>query len=81
MHCSLDDLISPNSTLCEAADSPDRRVGDETQDEKNRQCDEHPDYDWRAIRVGRLEHVESSYRPNRDQGDADREHGRSGQNS
>ena len=67
--------------LCEAADSPDCGVGDKAQDDKNGQCDEHPDYDRRTIRLRRPEHVECPHRPDRDQGDPDREQGRGDQHS
>ena len=63
------------------ADSPDHGVGDKAQDNQNGQCDEHTQYYRPTIRLGRLEHVECPHRPNRDQGDADREQGRGGQNS
>ena len=65
--------------LCEASGSPDCGVGEKTQHDKNGQCDEHPDYDRRTIRLRRTEHVECPKGPDRDQGDADREQGRGDQ--
>jgi hypothetical protein len=59
-----DDTQIP-STRCEASDSPDCGVGDKAQDDKNGQCDEHPDYDRGTIRLRRPEHVECPQRPDR----------------
>ena len=42
-------LAAPSITRCEASDSPDCGVGNKAQDDKNGQCDEHPDYDRRTI--------------------------------
>jgi hypothetical protein len=66
---------------CEAAQNADCAIGDEAKDEETSQSDHHAENDRRAVCVRRLEHEGGPHSPDRDQSNADREQGRSHQDS